>query len=107
MQIFDQDGKFIDSGTVQPAERHLHRQERQPVCRRFRIKSVSRNHRGLEARHPHRQPEGQGRKVTAFIPDPDENATGTSAAEGVVVDAKGNVYGAEVGPQRVSKYVKK
>jgi hypothetical protein len=35
------------------------------------------------------------------------NATGTSAAEGVVVDAKGNVYGAEVGPQRVNKYVKK
>ena len=33
--------------------------------------------------------------------------TGTSAAEGVVVDAKGNVFGAEVGPRRVSKYTKK
>ncbi len=46
-------------------------------------------------------------KVIAFIPDPTEKATGTSAAEGVAVDAKGNIYGAEVGPQDVKKYVKK
>jgi len=46
-------------------------------------------------------------KVTAFIPDPDEKATGTSAAEGVAVDSMGNVYGAEVGPKAVKKYVKK
>jgi sugar lactone lactonase YvrE len=46
-------------------------------------------------------------KVTAFIPDPDEKATGTSAAEGVVVDNAGNVYGAEVGPRQVKRYVKK
>ena len=45
--------------------------------------------------------------VIAFIPDPDEKATGTSAAEGVVVDAAGNIYGAEVGPRAVKKYVKK
>ena len=45
--------------------------------------------------------------VTAFVPDPDENATTTSAAEGVTADAAGNVYGAEVGPKRVMKYVKK
>ena len=37
--------------------------------------------------------------VTAFIPDPepDQDNAGTSAAEGVAVDAQGNVYGAEVG----------
>lgn len=50
-------------------------------------------------------------KVTAFIPDPEaRNAPefrGTSAAEGVVVDNAGNVYGAEVGPRAVKKYVKK
>jgi hypothetical protein len=45
--------------------------------------------------------------VKYFIPDPDTNATGTSAAEGVVSDAHGNVYGAEVGPKAVKKYVKK
>ncbi len=46
-------------------------------------------------------------KVQYFIPDPDLNATGTSAAEGVVVDRAGNVYGAEVGPRAVKRYVKK
>ena len=67
-------------------------------------------------------------KVMAFIPDPtsmDESfsmvdgkpvmkkndgrpgATGTLAAEGVTVDAAGNIYGAEVGPKAVKKYVKK
>jgi DNA-binding beta-propeller fold protein YncE len=46
-------------------------------------------------------------KVTAFIPDPDEKATGTSAAEGVAVDAAGVVYGAEVGPHQVKRYVRK
>ena len=45
--------------------------------------------------------------MTAFIPDPVEKATGTSAAEGVAVDAQGNIYGAEVGPKRMMKYVKK
>lgn len=42
----------------------------------------------------------------AFIPDPVEDAKGTSAAEGVAVDAQGNIYGAEVGPKGVKKYVK-
>lgn len=47
--------------------------------------------------------------VTAFIPDPepDQDNSGTSAAEGVAVDAAGNIYGAEVGPRAVKKYVKK
>lgn len=47
--------------------------------------------------------------VTSFIPDPepDPDNTGTSAAEGVAVDAFGNIYGAEVGPRTVKKYVLK
>lgn len=47
--------------------------------------------------------------VTAFIPDPepDPDNSGTSAAEGVAVDANGNIYGAEVGPRAVKKYVRK
>ena len=47
--------------------------------------------------------------VTAFIPDPepDQDNSGTSAAEGVAVDAAGNIYGAEVGPRAVKKYIKK
>jgi DNA-binding beta-propeller fold protein YncE len=50
-------------------------------------------------------------KVQHLIPDPEtRNAPdfrGTSAAEGVAVDAAGNIYGAEVGPRGVKKYVKK
>ena len=44
--------------------------------------------------------------VTGFIPDPVEKATSTSAAEGVAADPAGNIYGAEVGPKRLMKYVK-
>lgn len=45
--------------------------------------------------------------VTAFIPDPEPNQdeSGTSGAEGVAADSAGNVYGAEVGPRRVRKYL--
>jgi DNA-binding beta-propeller fold protein YncE len=67
-------------------------------------------------------------KVTALIPDPSgEGVTysttdgkivgrkadgspapgGTLAAEGVAVDQAGNIYGAEVGPHKVQKYVRK
>lgn len=47
--------------------------------------------------------------VTAFIPDPEPNPdeSATSGAEGVAVDAAGNVYGAEVGPQTLKKYVRR
>jgi hypothetical protein len=31
---------------------------------------------------------------------------GTSAAEGVAVDVKGNVFGAEVGPQQLVKHAR-
>ncbi len=44
--------------------------------------------------------------VKVFIPDPDPNATGTSAAEGVAVDAAGTIYGAEVGPKALKRYVR-
>jgi streptogramin lyase len=44
--------------------------------------------------------------VRYFIPDPDPEPRGTTAAEGVAVDAEGNVYGAEVGPRQLVKYVR-
>lgn len=48
-------------------------------------------------------------ELTAFVPDPEPNPdeSGTSGAEGVVVDAEGNLYGAEVGPQTVRKWVRR
>jgi DNA-binding beta-propeller fold protein YncE len=45
--------------------------------------------------------------IRFFIPDPDQNPPNTSAAEGVAVDRKGNIYGAEVGPRALKKYVRK
>jgi hypothetical protein len=46
--------------------------------------------------------------VTAFIPDPQwrVGVTGTTAAEGVAADSNGNVYGAEVGPRMLRKWVR-
>jgi hypothetical protein len=47
-------------------------------------------------------------KVIAFIPDPQSDLKqGTLAAEGVAVDQQGNIYGAEVGPRKLQKYVRK
>jgi DNA-binding beta-propeller fold protein YncE len=44
-------------------------------------------------------------KVLYRIPDPLE-MKGTSAAEGVAVDAAGNVFGGEVGPRQLSRHSK-
>jgi sugar lactone lactonase YvrE len=44
-------------------------------------------------------------KVVAYIPDPDPKG-GTSMSEGVAVDHQGGIYGAEVGPKDIKKYVK-
>ena len=45
-------------------------------------------------------------EVTAFIPDPVATTRNTSAAEGIAVDAQGVIYGAEVGPRALKRYVK-
>lgn len=46
-------------------------------------------------------------EVTAFIPDPATNPPSTSSAEGVAVDAAGNIYGAEVGQKALKRYERK
>lgn len=46
-------------------------------------------------------------EVTAFIPDPAAKPPSTSSAEGVAVDAAGNIYGAEVGDRALKRYEKK
>ncbi len=46
-------------------------------------------------------------EVTAFIPDPVTDTRNTSAAEGVAVDARGVIYGAEVGPRALKRYERK
>jgi hypothetical protein len=66
--------------------------------------SVARNHDGWK--RGIRIGSARDGSVTALIPDPVEKATGTSAAEGVAADPDGNIYGAEVGPRAVKKYVR-
>jgi sugar lactone lactonase YvrE len=106
IQIFDQNGKFLEewSQFSRPSGVYIDKHEIIYVAD-SESGSVSRNHPGWK--RGIRIGNVKDGSVTAFIPDPDENAKGTSAAEGVVVDAQGNIYGAEVGPKDVKKYVKK
>ena len=107
IQIFDQNGKFIDewrqfsrpSGVfidqndviyVADSESGSVAKDRSAWRRGIRVGSA------------------RDGSLTTFIPDPntDPNYTGTSAAEGVAADAKGVIYGAEVGPKDLKKYMK-
>jgi len=78
------------------------------------------NGRGREWKRGIRIGSAKDGSLTAFIPDPLETcaqgqpptaekpcANNTSAAEGVAVDSKGVIYGAEVGPRALKRYVKK
>jgi hypothetical protein len=105
LQIFDQDGKFleewkqfsrlsgidIDKNDILYGADSESNTKRNPGWKRgIRVGSV------------------RDGKVTAFIPDPETNpdASATSGAEGVAADARGNIFGAEVGPKMIKKYLK-
>jgi sugar lactone lactonase YvrE len=106
IQIFDQDGNFIDQWAQfsRPSGVYI---DKNDVIYVVDSESGSVNKTRTDWKRGLRVGGARDGKVTALVPDPDENATTTSAAEGVTVDAAGNVYGAEVGPKRVMKYVKK
>jgi hypothetical protein len=107
IEIFDQSGKFIEEWPQfsRPSGISIDRNDVIYVAD-SESGSVAKDHaawkRGI------RVGNAKDGSVTAFIPDPntDPNFTGTSAAEGVAVDAKGVIYGAEVGPKDLKKYVK-
>jgi len=115
IQIFDQDGNLLEccweqysrlsgiwidendmlygadseSGSVSP--------EREDWLRGIRIGNVR---------------DGAAGRILALIPDPHvppagERARGTLAAEGVAVDKNGVIYGAEVGPRVLKRYVRR
>ena len=105
IQIFDQDGNYIDQWFQfsRPSGVFIDKNDTIYVAD-SESESVARNHDGWKRGiRVGRVSDGT---VTAFIPDPVEKTTGTSAAEGVAADANGNIYGAEVGPKRLMKYVK-
>jgi sugar lactone lactonase YvrE len=106
IQIFDQDGNYISElkQYSRPSGIFIDKNDTIYVAD-SESESVSKNHYGWK-----RGIRGGNLKdgsVTAFIPDPVAVATGTSSAEGVAVDSKGVIYGAEVGQKDLKKYVRK
>ena len=105
IQIFDQDGNFLDEWTQFSRLSGIYIDADDMLYGADSESSATRNpgwRRGLRV--------GSARtgEVLYFIPDPaGEQARGTSAAEGVAVDAAGNIYGAEVGPRALKKYVRR
>jgi len=105
IQIFDQDGNFIDQWMQfsRPSGIYIDKADTIYVAD-SESESVAKNHDGWK--RGIRVGNAKDGSVTALIPDPVETTTGTSAAEGVAADATGNIYGAEVGPKRLMKYIK-
>src|SRR6476661_9733399 len=105
IQIFDQDGNYIDQWFQfsRPSGVFIDKKDMIYVAD-SESESVSKNHDGWK--RGIRVGRVRDGVVTGFIPDPVERTTGTSAAEGVAADAQGNIYGAEVGPKRLMKYIK-
>ncbi len=106
IQLFDQDGNHISTWTQFGRPSGLFIDKNDNLYCADSESNASRNtgwKRGI------RIGSAKDGFVVAFIPDPepDQDNSGTSAAEGIAVDAAGNIYGAEVGPRAVKKYVRK
>lgn len=106
IQIFTQDGEFLATWTQFGRPSGLFIDDNDIL---YSADSESNDSRNTGWKRGIRIGSVKDGFVTAFIPDPepDQDNSGTSAAEGVAVDAAGNVYGAEVGPRAIKKYVRK
>jgi sugar lactone lactonase YvrE len=104
IQIFDQDGKYLAEWTQFSRPSGIYIRNDTIYVTDSESGSVAPAHgewtRGI------RIGSARDGAVWALIPDPAVNATNPSAAEGVAVDAKGNIYGAEVGPRTLRRYVR-
>ena len=112
VQVFDQTGKYITEYKQWSRPSGIFIKNDILYSADSESESVSQNHYGWK--RGIRWGSLKDGKIVGFIPDPEtgsnKDATpfrGTSAAEGVAVDKDGNIYGAEVGPKAVKKYVKK
>jgi DNA-binding beta-propeller fold protein YncE len=106
LQIFDQDGKFLEEWKQFSRLSGIYIDKNDVLYGSDSESNTKRNpgwKRGIWV--------GSARdgSITAFIPDPEKNPdqSATSGAEGVAADASGNIYAAEVGPKMVKKYVRK
>ena len=106
IQIFDQDGKFLDAWTQfsRPSGIYIDKEDNIYVAD-SESGSVEPAHsawtRGI------RIGSAKDGVVKYFIPDPAVNPPSTSSAEGLAVDGHGVVYGAEVGQRAIKRYVRK
>jgi sugar lactone lactonase YvrE len=108
IQIFDQDGKFLEEWKQFSRPSGVFIDSHDGIY----VADSESAEGGTYAPHPGwkrgiRIGSARDGSVAAFIPDPSPGTAVTSAAEGVAADQQGNVYGAEVGPKDVKKYVKK
>ena len=108
IQIFDQDGKFLTEWKQfsRPSGIYI---DKNDVMYVTDSESTDKEGYGYNPgwKRGIRIGSASDGSVTAFIPDPSPGTAVTSGAEGVTADAQGNVYGAEVGPKDVKKYVRK
>jgi sugar lactone lactonase YvrE len=106
IQIFDQDGRFLEAWKQfsRPSGVFI---DKDDVIYVADSESNAKTNPGWK--RGIRIGSARDGTVTAFIPDtePDPDEVVTSNAEGVAADAQGNVYGAEVGPKALKKYVRR
>jgi sugar lactone lactonase YvrE len=106
IQIFDQDGKFLEEWRQFSRPSGIYFDRHDNIYVTDSESNTERHPKGKRGIYVGTAKDG---KVTAFIPDPerDPDHSPTSGAEGVAADAKGNIYGAEVGLKRLRKYVRR
>jgi sugar lactone lactonase YvrE len=106
LQIFDQDGTLLDEWKQFSRLSGIYIDKNDVF---YGADSESNTKRNPGWKRGIRVGSARDGKVTAFIPDPEPNpdASATSGSEGVAADAGGNIFGAEVGPKMIKKYVRK
>lgn len=106
IQILDQQGKFIDEWKQFSRPSGIYIDKNDIIYVSDSESGAIGNGRTRTEKRGIRVGRISDGKVTALIPDPVDVATNTSAAEGVAADVDGNIYGAEVGPKALKKYVR-
>ena len=106
IQIFDQDGKFLEEWKQFSRPSGIYIDKNDVI---YVADSESNSKTNPGGKWGICVGSAKDGKVTAFIPDPepDPEKVVTSGSEGVAADAAGNVYGAEVGPRALKRYEKK